>query len=334
MKLNLYDFDDTIYHGNSAFHFFIFCWKKGLIKTSHALKIPFKWIQYITKNITYTQLQEFIASGLSNIDNLDELLEEFWEKHKKNLKLFYINKKDRSKDIIISASAEFLLEPIAKELGVKKLIGSDVDRKTGKAARPMCRGEEKVIEFKKQYPKAEINEAYGNSSHDIPYMKLAKQAFMVKGNKLHDFKTYKPNILVRFWRWGWSIYHKNEEIWNYLLVGGVTTLIGVGSFILFSRGLSLHYVVANVMSWTVAVIFAYCAYRWFVFHSKEKNKVKEFVYFIEARILTLLLDTGMMIALVDLVSIDDIIAKLMVSVVIVIANYLISKFVVFKKPRN
>jgi len=331
MKLNLYDFDDTIYHGNAPFHFFKFCRKRGLIKASHTFKIILKFIQYKTNNISYTEMSEFIFSGLKDIKNLDDLILEFWESHKKNIKSFYLEKKDRSRDIIISASPEFLIKPIAKELGVKDLIGSDIDTKTWKAGRPMCRGEQKVVELNNQYPDAEIIEAYGNSNHDVPYMKLAKQAYMVKGFKLYDFKTYKPKFIVRIWNGCWGIYHKNEEILNYLIAGGLTTLIGVGGFALLSIKLNMHFLPANIISWALAVLFAYFAYRWFVFHSKETNKLKEFIRFVEARLFTLVLDTALMAILISILAFDDVISKILVSLVVLVTNYLISKFFVFKK---
>ena len=123
----------------------------------------------------------------------------------------------------------------------------------------------------------------------------------------------------------------NKEVRNYLVAGVLTTIISVGSFTLFSRIIGIHYIPANILSWIVAILFAYCAYRWFVFHSKEKNKVKEFANFVVARILTLLLDTGLMILLVGLFRLDDVLSKLFVQFIIIVANYLMSKFFVFKK---
>jgi len=332
MKLYLYDFDKTVYHGDSSFHFFLFCFKKGFIKWSHLFKIIGKFIQYKTKNITKTELKEFNFSYIKDIPNIDEVVNAFWDKHRKNLKQFYLEK-DRSNHIIISGSLEFLLEPICKELGVKDFIASDVDKKTGKFNRPTTLGTEKVLMIEERYPKAKIIEMWSDSYIDVPLLDLAEKSYMVKGNKIYDYRTYKPNIFKRFWRWGWNIYHKKEEIWNYLIAGGLTTLISIGSFILFSRVLDLHYIMANVLSWITAVLFAYCAYRWFVFHSKEKNKVKEFVKFIEARLFTLFLDTTLMIMLVDLFNIDDVISKILVQVVVLVTNYLISKFIVFRNTK-
>ena len=331
MKFDLYDFDDTIYHGNSPLHFFKFCRKRKLIKLSHFIKIPFKYLQYKTKIITYTQMSEFIFSCVKDIPNLDKVIHEFWLEHGKNVKPFYANKKDKSKDIIISASPEFLLKPFIDELGIYQFIGSDLDPKSGKASRPMCRGEEKVVQFKKHHPSGKVRNAYGNSSHDIPYMLLAENAFMLKGYKMLPFEEYKPGFIRRFIRWLDRVYNKHTEVINYIIAGGFTTVVSISSFILFSRALGMFYIYANILSWVVAVLFAYFAYRWFVFKSKDQKKFKQFIRFVEARIFSLIVDTALMFALVDFLDLDDVLSKIIVQFIVMTINYLISKFFVFKK---
>ena len=101
----------------------------------------------------------------------------------------------------------------------------------------------------------------------------------------------------------------------------------------FSKLLKINYLISNVLSWIVSVIFAYFTNRWFVFHSKEKKKFKEFIAFVSSRVLTLLLDSGLMIVGVDYLKIDDLLTKILVQIVIVIANYVLSKLIVFKKEK-
>ena len=55
--------------------------------------------------------------------------------------------------------------------------------------------------------------------------------------------------------------------------------------------------------------------------------------FISSRLLTLLLDSGLMIVGVDYLKIDDLVTKILVQIVIVIANYVLSKLIVFKKEK-
>lgn len=332
MKYYLYDFDGTIYDGDSSVDFFKFCLKKDKKNYKILPKLAIKFLAYKSKNITDTELKEYIFSFLENFKNIDIVVKEFWETHESKIKNFYLEKK-HNQDIIISASPKFLLKPICQKLKVKDLIASDVDKTTGKFKKPNNRGEEKVKEFYKKYPKAEILEMYSDSLHDKPLLDLAKKSYFVKKNKLYDYKTYKPNLIKRFWNWGWGIYHKNEELWNYLIIGALTTLVSIGSYSIFSKLLKINYLISNVLSWIVSVIFAYFTNRWFVFHSKEKKKFKEFMAFISSRLLTLLLDSGLMIVGVDYLKIDDLVTKILVQIVIVIANYVLSKLIVFKKEK-
>lgn len=332
MKYYLYDFDGTIYDGDSSVDFFKFCLKKDKSIYKMLPKLGIKFLAYKSKNITDTELKEFIFSFLKNFKNIDEIVKEFWKNHESKIKNFYLEKK-HNQDIIISASPEFLLKPICQKLKVKDLIASDVDKTTGKFNKPNNRGEAKVKVFYEKYPNAEIMEMYSDSLHDKPLLDLAKKSYFVKKNKLYDYKTYKPNLIKRFWNWGWGIYHKNEELWNYLIVGALTTVVSIGSYSIFSKLLKINYLISNVLSWIVSVIFAYFTNRWFVFHSKEKKKFKEFIAFVSSRVLTLLLDSCLMIVGVDYLKIDDLFTKILVQIIIVISNYILSKLIVFKKEK-
>ena len=82
-----------------------------------------------------------------------------------------------------------------------------------------------------------------------------------------------------------SLYKKHKEIINYLIVGGLTTIISMalfyGSTWTFLDGNNpIQLQIANVLSWTGAVIFSYFANRIFVFESKEKNILKESYLFV------------------------------------------------------
>lgn len=330
MKLYLYDWDGTIYDGDSSLDFILYCIKKNKKLIWFITKKITYFFKYLFKFIDITKFKEEIFSFLKTIDDVDKFVEEFWEQNKHKIKKFYLDKK-HDKDIIISASPEFLLKPICTELGVKELIASDVNKKTGKFGRPNCRGEEKVKIFKKKYPKTVIMEMYSDSLHDKPLLELAQKSYFVKKNKIIDYKSYKPNIIKRFWNWGWSIYHKNEELWNYLIVGGLTTLISVISYKLFLA--VTHYVIANILSWIIAVIFAYITNRLFVFKSKNQNKFNEFIKFTGSRVTTLLVEIAFLYLLIDLINFDEFWSKVIGQIVVLILNYVLSKLLVFKTKK-
>jgi putative flippase GtrA len=142
--------------------------------------------------------------------------------------------------------------------------------------------------------------------------------------------------MKKLWDWCWEMYHKYKEIINYLIVGGLTTVLALGVY--YGSVLTfldpqdkIQLQIANVLSWTAGVIFAYFTNRKFVFESKEENKLKEFGSFVGARIITLLMDMAIMGISVSLLHFNDKIMKLFSQVVITISNYIFSKLFVFKK---
>ena len=96
-----------------------------------------------------------------------------------------------------------------------------------------------------------------------------------------------------------SIYKKYEEIINYIIVGGLTTLVSLASkwillFTVLDAASALELQIAVIISWICAVSFAYITNRIFVFKSNNKNILKEITSFFGARTLTLLLEMVIM----------------------------------------
>ena len=137
-----------------------------------------------------------------------------------------------------------------------------------------------------------------------------------------------------------ELYIKYKEIINYLIFGILTTLVNlITKYILLftildpTNGFQLQ--IAIIISWIVAVIFAYFTNRKFVFESKNQNKLKEFISFVVARIATLLLEMFIMWFFVTLLKLNSdlyvVIFTLVAQVAVVIGNYIFSKLFVFKK---
>ena len=135
---------------------------------------------------------------------------------------------------------------------------------------------------------------------------------------------------------GMVLYHKYTEICNYLIVGGLTTVVSLavyyGSVLTFldpSRPVELQ--MANILSWICAVTFAYFTNRKFVFHSRNRNILKEAGSFYVSRLSTLLLEMAVMFIGVTVLGQNDKIVKLIDQVLVTVANYIISKLIVFRK---
>lgn len=133
-----------------------------------------------------------------------------------------------------------------------------------------------------------------------------------------------------------NLYLKYKEIINYLIVGVLTTVVSLGTYyfcvsFFFDPQKPLQLQTANVIAWIAAVTFAYFTNRKYVFESVNQNIAKEAASFYLSRVSTLLMDMAIMFISVTLLGMNDKIAKLIVQVVVTVANYIFSKMFVFKK---
>ena len=188
MKINLYDFDGTIYDGDSTVDFFLYELRRHPIIFITLFEDLLFVILYVLHLVDKTRMKEHFYKFLRYIKNVDEEVISFWRKHDKNIKMFYLDKK-HDKDIIISASPEFLLLPISRKLKVKDLIASRIDKNTGKTYGLNCHDVEKVRRLDEKYVEYEVLESYSDSiKSDKPILDLAKKAYLVKGNNIKLLK--------------------------------------------------------------------------------------------------------------------------------------------------
>ena len=127
-----------------------------------------------------------------------------------------------------------------------------------------------------------------------------------------------------------------REVILYLIFGILTTIVSLGVYYgavltFLNPDNEIQLQIANILSWTAGVIFAYFTNRIFVFESKEKNKIKEAGKFVSSRIITLFMDMAIMAIGVSLLKFNDKIVKLFSQVIITVSNYIFSKLFVFTK---
>ena len=133
-----------------------------------------------------------------------------------------------------------------------------------------------------------------------------------------------------------DLYKKYEEIANYLVVGVLTTTVSwgaawVATWIL-NPNVSWQNAVINTISWAAGVVFGYFANRKYVFKSTNPEKMKEFMSFAGGRVSTWLLDVLIMEVTVNLLKLPYWPCKIFISSVLVMAaNYILSKLFVFRK---
>ena len=132
-----------------------------------------------------------------------------------------------------------------------------------------------------------------------------------------------------------ELYFKYKEIINYLIIGGLTTVVSLIIYYslvltILNPEVALELQIANILSWIVAVIFAYYTNRKYVFESKNNSK-SEMLKFFLSRIGTLIIDMLLMFIFVSVLHFNDKIMKIIVQIVVIVLNYILSKFIVFKK---
>ncbi|MBE6815232.1 MAG: GtrA family protein [Ruminococcaceae bacterium] len=144
-----------------------------------------------------------------------------------------------------------------------------------------------------------------------------------------------------------TLFIKYKELITYVIFGVLTTLVNFFAFGIFTKifGEDL-YLVNNAIAWVVGVVFAYITNKLFVFESKSwdlKVITKEITGFLGARIFSFLVEEGGMFLFVSVLGLGEksltllgftitgqFIVKILLAVIVVILNYIFSKFFIFR----
>ncbi|MEG1525431.1 MAG: haloacid dehalogenase-like hydrolase [Clostridia bacterium] len=189
MKRNVYDFDGTIYDGDSTAHFYRYCAAR---QPRMLLDLPAVGVAFLGMSlglVEKTRAKQRLYRFLTFLPDVNAYVADFWATHRQRIKPWYLAQKCRD-DLIISASPDFLLAPICAELGVA-LLASRVDPHTGETEGLNCHDVEKVRRMRERDPDSEVAQFYSDSLSDLPLAELAQEAFLVKGNEFFDFTRDK-----------------------------------------------------------------------------------------------------------------------------------------------
>ncbi len=144
-----------------------------------------------------------------------------------------------------------------------------------------------------------------------------------------DFKNLNMDIIK-------GLFLEYKEIILYVIFGGFTTLINVGSFFIMTHFFNWDENLSNFIAIVLAVLFAYITNKDMVFHSKAKSvkeKLLEFFKFILGRAFTMIIEFGGGVILFK-TPIPEIVSKIMLTVIVIILNFFISKFFAFKTKKE
>ncbi len=188
--MNVYDFDGTIYHGESVFDFYLFSIGKKFRLIRYLPIVLRSLVRYKRCKITRDELDElcrrYASAYIREVDDPDGWVQEFWDKNEHKIKKWYrVNQKED--DVVISASFDILLKEICKRLSIRHYLSSVIDPKTGEVG-ALCFRENKCSMWKEAYPDTVIDAFYSDSPLDSPMMDLAKSAYVVKKEKITKVK--------------------------------------------------------------------------------------------------------------------------------------------------
>lgn len=197
-KTIIYDFDGTLYAGDSFIDFFLFLIKCDPLILFIYFFLPFHILLWKTGLYSDKKLKEKFLKPISRFDNekIEGIVNDFWKLHRSKLFSWVGSelKQDKEKAdslFCISASPSFLLEPVALSLGFNHLIASDFSKDQGKRnimISKNCKGKEKVHRLDAWSKKNKVNlrilKMVSDSMVDLPLFELAEKCYIVKDKKM------------------------------------------------------------------------------------------------------------------------------------------------------
>ncbi len=214
--MNVYDFDGTIYYTDCTIQFAFWCMRRhpGLWFT-YFPKVMFNLVRYKKGKIENHLMQRKMFSFLTKVDDFDEQIEKYWNKHEKRISAWYLAQK-KPDDLIISASPSCIIEPIAKRLGVK-FMATEYDREYGVFLDNLMYAREKA-KYITDHGFPMIENFYSDSLADTPLALCAEKAHLVtkKATTVQDWPDISdPKIMEKIQgkvNTGWDIHLKDKTI--------------------------------------------------------------------------------------------------------------------------
>ncbi len=186
--MNVYDFDNTIFRGDSTAGFVFYLYRrrpKTLINLPRTLVCGLLYGIGVMPKLTFkTNLYRMFRY----VDDMEEVTDRYVDSRLHRIKDWY-KKNQREDDVVVSASPEFLIDRFCERIGIRTSIASDVDMHTGEYTGLNCHGSEKVVRLRRHIPDAHIEQFYSDSYSDTPLAELAEKAYLVKGDRLLEWKN-------------------------------------------------------------------------------------------------------------------------------------------------
>ncbi len=187
----VYDFDKTVFRRESSFLFYRYCVRRHPRLLKHLPRIGLYALMAKLGRCSLTRFKEEFHRYLTSLADTEALLESFWDRYEHCIPAWLPPLLPQG-GLVISASPEFLVEGLCRRLGLA-VMGTRMDIRTGKITGQNCRGGEKPIRFRAEYPDAPVDAFYSDSMADAPMAALAEKAWLVRGNRLSPWPGKQEN---------------------------------------------------------------------------------------------------------------------------------------------
>lgn len=185
--MNVFDFDNTIYRGDSTFGFVLYLYGHRPLTLLSLPRTALFGLFYGLRIVPKMTFKKNLYHMFIFVKDMDQVTEEYVSSHLDHIKQWYKDMQ-REDDLVISASPEFLIGSFCRKIGIRYYMASIVDINTGVYDGENCHGREKVRRFYERYPDGKIEEFYSDSYSDSPLAELAEKAYLVKGDTLKDWQ--------------------------------------------------------------------------------------------------------------------------------------------------
>jgi len=317
--MNVYDFDGTIYDGDSSIDFFKFCLKRNkkvlFILPSFILAI----ILYIIKIKEKEYLKSKFFAFVKYVENIDKEVEIFWDVYEDKIKKIYIENR-KENDIVISASPEFLLKPFAKKYNVT-LIATKVNNKTGELEGKNCYSEEKVLRLKKEGI-ITVKKFYSDSLSDKPIANLAENAYIVRKNKIYKWNEYKESKFKKIIK-----LFLDRDFVTFVAIGVVNAFNGVWLAYVYSL-IVKDEIVGYILGFLTSLCISYLLNTFLNF--KVNVCLKRFCNFAISNIPNFLIQIFCLLVIIKIFKLPKLVSYIITAVIAVPITYVLVKFKVFK----
>lgn len=321
--MNVYDFDGTIYDGDSTADYIKYCLKHYPKTRKWIFVMGWAFLLYIIGVYDKTRFKEKMYGFFKYVP--EGALSKFWDEHIKNIKQWY-GKTQKADDVVITASPEFLVEAACKRIGIKTTMGSRVDRKTGKYDGLNCRDTEKIRRLYEWKKDAKVNKFYSDSYADTPLAELADEAYMVKGETLYRWEEYKPSLFGKLKKM-----FLNREFFMFVFVGVVNTLSNIVVSTLYNLWIT-NATLAFVAGYVTVNVLAYILNSVLTF--KERLSVVRYVKFFISYIPNFIIQTSVVWLFDTFIHGPSVVAYAVAAIIGVPVTFIFMKIFAFKKKNK